>query len=107
MSALQELFGSRVKALRQEQGLSQVDLAERAHLSEEWVRRIERGAAAPSFQAIETIAMALRVSVGELFAEKAPAKADERIAAAIQDLDEEAVRWLITGARLLRGKSQT
>lgn len=102
MSDLAKLFGERVKALRAEHGFSQVDLAERAQISEEWVRRIERGAAAPSFQTIHALATALDVGYAELFAETAPQGAEARFAAALEGLDEDAVRWLINGARLLR-----
>ncbi len=104
MLPLARLFGERVKALRAERGFSQVDLAEKARLSEEWIRRIERGVGAPSFETIEAIAAALNVGYAELFAEPPPQTADGRLAAALQGLDAEAVSWLIAGARLLRGR---
>ena len=102
MSDLAKLFGERVKALRAERGFSQVDLAERAQISEEWVRRIERGAATPSFQTIQSLAVALDAGYAELFSDRPPQGADARLAAAVEGLDEDAVRWLINGARLLR-----
>jgi len=104
MSELAKLFGERVKALRAERGWSQVDLAEKAQRSEEWIRRIELGAGSPSFDTIEVIAGALSVAYAELFSQTPPSTPDARLAAAVEGLDEEAVRWLIAGARLLRGR---
>jgi transcriptional regulator with XRE-family HTH domain len=102
MSDLAKLFGERVKALRAERGFSQVELADRAQLSEEWIRRIERGEASPSFQTIEVIAGALSVAYAELFTANPPTTPAARLDAALEGLDDDAVRWLINGARLLR-----
>jgi len=102
MAELAKLFGIRVRALRTECGFTQVELAERAHLSEEWIRRIELGNASPSFPAIEALAAALGVAYAELFTADPPRTGDARLVAAMDGLDEEAVRWLISGARLLR-----
>lgn len=68
MGELAETFGRRVKALRTLAGMSQAQLAEASHVSEEWVRRIERAAGSPSFDVIESLAEALRVTAAELFA---------------------------------------
>ena len=102
MAGLSKLFGERVKALRSDRGMTQADLGERAQLSEEWIRRIERGEAQPSFQTVEALAGALDCAYGELFAAQPPKSPDERLAAALEGLEEDQVRWLITGARLLR-----
>jgi transcriptional regulator with XRE-family HTH domain len=66
------------------------------------IRRIERGAGAPSFDTIQAIATALEVTYAELFTEAPPQTPEGRLAAAVEGLDEAAVRRLITGARLLR-----
>lgn len=101
MAELAKAFGQRVRALRAERGFSQSELAERAGMSEEWVRRIERGEGAPSFTSLEALSEALDAPVSELFAE-APASDAERFARAVEGLGEDAVQWLIRGARLLR-----
>lgn len=59
MGQLAKTFGRQVKSLRLDQGMSQAQLAEAVNLSEEWIRRIERGEASPSLDAIEAISTAL------------------------------------------------
>lgn len=78
MGSLAEQFGKQVRQRRKARGLTQAQLAEAASMSEEWVRRIERGAGSPSFDAIEVLAEALGVSVADLFSTMT--KSDERAA---------------------------
>ena len=59
MGQLAKTFGRQVTSLRRDRGLSQAQLAEAVNLSEEWIRRIERGEASPSLDAIEAISAAL------------------------------------------------
>jgi len=59
MGQLAKMFGRQVKSIRRERHLSQAQLAEAANLSEEWIRRIERGEGSPSLDSIEAIAAAL------------------------------------------------
>jgi transcriptional regulator with XRE-family HTH domain len=67
MAKLAIEFGKEVRARRKACGLTQGQLAEASSLSEEWVRRIERGVGAPSFDAIEALAHALGSPIAELF----------------------------------------
>lgn len=60
-------FGSRLRTLRREAGLTQEQLAERAHISVDFLSLIERGRNAPSFENIEHLAHALDVSLAEMF----------------------------------------
>jgi transcriptional regulator with XRE-family HTH domain len=68
VAKLAERFGREVRTRRKARALTQAQLAEATHLSEEWIRRIERGVGAPSFDAIEALSAALSVSVQDLFA---------------------------------------
>ena len=68
MGKLAERFGQEVRARRKARGMTQAELAEAAAMSEDWVRRLERGAGAPSFDALEALAEALGVAVADLFA---------------------------------------
>ncbi|WP_312598548.1 helix-turn-helix transcriptional regulator [Brevundimonas sp.] len=68
MGQLGVYFGQQVRAARLERNWSQAQLAEAAGTSEEWVRRIERGAKSPSFDTVEAISTALGVTVSHLFA---------------------------------------
>lgn len=67
MAKLAEQFGRTVRAHRKARQLTQAQLAEAADLSEEWVRRIERGVGVPSLDAVEALAGALGAAPHELF----------------------------------------
>lgn len=102
MGQLAKTFGKRIKGLRSDQGLSQAALADRTGVSEEWVRRIERGDGAPSFDTIEAIASSLGVPVGDLFA--GLSGSDPRTAELARlagSLDDDAIAWLEQAARLV------
>lgn len=60
-------FGSCVRSLRNEAGLSQVVFAERCGFYQTYLSRIETGQANPSLNAIEVIANALGLDVFTLF----------------------------------------
>ena len=64
---LKSLFGQRVQELREERGLTQEQLAEAAGLSVEYVSKIERGLASPSFSVIARLIEVLEGSPHELF----------------------------------------
>lgn len=67
MAKLAESFGQEVRARRKARGLTQAQLAEATSMSEEWIRKIERGAGSPSFDAIEALANALDAAPGDFF----------------------------------------
>lgn len=60
-------FGERIRELRKARGLSQEAFADLCELDRTYISGIERGTRNPSLTAIETLAKALRISVGELF----------------------------------------
>ncbi len=60
-------IGDQVRALREEQGLTMTELAEKANVTIAAVSYIERNLRSPSSDTIEKIARALGVSPGELF----------------------------------------
>jgi transcriptional regulator with XRE-family HTH domain len=60
-------FGERVRELRKEQGLSQEGFADMCGFDRTYISGIERGVRNPSLSAIEALAMALGVTVAELF----------------------------------------
>jgi CheY-like chemotaxis protein/DNA-binding XRE family transcriptional regulator len=64
--SLQEKFGSLVRTRRNELGVSQETLAERASLHRSYVADIERGARNPSLSSIERLAHALQTSLSSL-----------------------------------------
>jgi transcriptional regulator with XRE-family HTH domain len=67
MPDLRSRFGNQLKRLREASGMTQDELATSIGRSTSFVSSLERGVDAPSFTTLERIAIALRVSVGELF----------------------------------------
>ena len=65
---LRTLFGRRIKALRLAAKLTQEELSERAAISVDFLSLIERGRNSPSFENIESLALALDLPVSMLFA---------------------------------------
>lgn len=97
MAKLAEEFGRTVRARRKARGMTQAQLADRADLSEEWIRRIERGVGAPSFDAIEALASGLGAAVADLFAPmSARAARTSSIDAIVSKLDDAELAWLET-----------
>ncbi len=67
MSKLRNQFAKRLKDLRTQKGMTQEDLAHFSGLSVSFIRGIEQGVYAPSFESIEVLALALEVKVKILF----------------------------------------
>ncbi len=61
-------FGRIVKHVREEHGLSQEVLADRADLNRSYVGEVERGTAMPSLSTVTKIAKALNLSTSALLA---------------------------------------
>ena len=67
-SYVKSRFGLAIKQRRQEIGISQEVLAERAGLHRSYIGDIERGARNLSLENIEKLANALQISISDLFA---------------------------------------
>jgi transcriptional regulator with XRE-family HTH domain len=68
--AFLEAVGARVRALREAAGITQARLGERCGLHRTFIGAVERGGRNVSVLNLRAIALALRVSVGSLFAEE-------------------------------------
>ena len=66
-STLAQHFGSVVRTLRQEAGMSQVVFGERCGFYQTYLSRVENGQANPTLNAIEVIAGSLGMTVFDLF----------------------------------------
>jgi transcriptional regulator with XRE-family HTH domain len=62
----QQVFGKRVRELRKERGLSQVELAAKVGIDRSYMGFLERGERNPSLEVIAKIAEALNVTPDEL-----------------------------------------
>jgi len=67
MGQLRQQFAQRLKTLRRQRDMTQEDLAKATGLSVNFVRAMEQGVNAPSFESLEVIAGALGVEVIKLF----------------------------------------
>ena len=68
MPSVKSTLPVRFRALRQERGLTQEQVAERAQRSHDTVSNLERGAALPTLETLEALAAAIGVEIGDLFA---------------------------------------
>ena len=66
MRSAGEVFGQRMKEIRQKRGLTQVELSQRSGFSQARVSELERGARMPNLVTILRIAAALDCKVAEL-----------------------------------------
>ena len=64
---LQQGFGQCVRLLWQAQGLTQVEFSEKCGFYQTYLSRVENGQANPTLNAMEVVAVALGLSVFELF----------------------------------------
>ena len=71
MAHVQVRFGTRLRSIRQERGISQEKLAELADLHRTYVSSIERGERNVSLVNIERLAAALGVTMAELMPDTA------------------------------------
>tara|TARA_B100000678_G_scaffold291620_1_gene309912 strand:+ start:9340 stop:9549 length:210 start_codon:yes stop_codon:yes gene_type:complete len=65
---IRKRFGARVRALREEKGWSQEELADRSGLHRTYISSVERGIRNPTITVVEQIAAALTFSMSELVA---------------------------------------
>ena len=66
---IRERFGFAVKSRREELGLTQEDLADRAQIHRTYLSDIERGSRNLSLINIERLAKALKLSISQFFTE--------------------------------------
>jgi transcriptional regulator with XRE-family HTH domain len=70
-AATPERIGQRIRAVRNQRGMSAKDLASAAEVTPGMISQVESGAVSPSIATLLRVAGALHVSVGELFDEHA------------------------------------
>ena len=67
MADIREIFGNHLRKLRQEQSITQEELADRAGMHFTYIGQIERGLRNPSLVNLYKLAKALKVNAGKLF----------------------------------------
>jgi transcriptional regulator with XRE-family HTH domain len=66
MNTLRKLIGRRIRSIRKNKGLTQEKLADKAHLTQQYVGAVERGTRNISMDSLERIISALEVDFDEL-----------------------------------------
>jgi transcriptional regulator with XRE-family HTH domain len=101
-------IGARFRALRNEAGLTQAEVAEAVGVAPETMSRIERGRLQPSTDLVSRLAKAIGVEPGALFTSssvkpKMPSvrPVDRRLLQLVRELPEPLVEDVIRGVRLL------
>ena len=65
-------FADRLREVRRSSGLTQLELARQAHVTEAYVGRLERGEAAPGIDLVDRLANALGTTAADLLPTTAP-----------------------------------
>jgi transcriptional regulator with XRE-family HTH domain len=73
-----DVFAERLRALREARGMSQRELARRAHVTVTYIPRLENSGAAPGIDLVERLADSLGVHVMELLPLANPETTDEQ-----------------------------
>ena len=63
-------LGEKIKELRNKQGLTQEELADRAELSKGFISQLERDMTSPSIATLEDLLQCLGTTLGEFFMEE-------------------------------------
>lgn len=87
MTDLSKQLGERIKRIRKAAKLTQERLAERTNLSVEYISRLERGVAQPSFGTLAAIATSLNVSIKDFFDFGGPITFKNKKQEALQEKD--------------------
>lgn len=103
MKEIKGLFGKRIKELRQNLGLSQEELAERAEISSRYLSRVEMGQQFPSIDTLVKLANALNVELKDFFefAHEIPnvRELKETLDGLLKEADEDRLRLLVKVVR--------
>lgn len=91
----------RLRQLRTDQGLTQERLAERAQVSPDAVRRLERGAFSPTLRMLDQLARALGLPVADLVA-FGGSRSSERLASLVSFLKGRSEREVALILRIAR-----
>ena len=96
-------IGNRIRELRNTQGLTQEELADRAELTKGYISQLERDMTSPSIATLEDILQCLGTSLGEFFREDAE---EEQIVFTDDDYFEKedleygnTITWIIPNAQ--------
>jgi transcriptional regulator with XRE-family HTH domain len=103
---VQDLFGRRLRNLREMQGITQQQLGDKAAISYKYLGAIERGEENPSLKIIQKIANGLGVEMRDMFEfeheELSQAKLRKKIERLLKNADQDALQQAVKLLRALR-----
>jgi transcriptional regulator with XRE-family HTH domain len=67
VATLRKQFGTHLRQIRAQRGMTQERFAETLNLSVDFLSLVERGISAPSFETLERVAKRLKMPVADLF----------------------------------------
>jgi transcriptional regulator with XRE-family HTH domain len=88
------LFAARLREVRHSRGMTQAELARKAHLTTSYVGRLEAGGAAPGIDLVDRLAKALATTVGDLL----PTSASPDTQSALRDQARRLFEGLVQAA---------
>ena len=100
-----QTIGKRIRLLRKQQHLSQLELAEMVDKSPTYISLVENGQKGPSLEMLVDVANALKVTMDVLLSEhleQNKAAAGAELSAILDDCSEYEKRVIIDGARSLK-----
>ena len=98
MAAYKELFGTRIKHVRESKGWTQEQMAEKMDISTNYLSSIERGTDNPTFDMLVKLSNALEIEMWELFDfghERSQKELMESLNKLLKGLDEEKLRLAV------------
>lgn len=101
---LQRIIGNNIKLTCNDQGYTQEGLAERAEISVEHIKQVERGQKMLSVESLLRVAEALQVSVDSLVYEKTILSAKKDIVQMLVSIDNEDSQRLLDLIRYVNDK---
>lgn len=104
MMSRKELFGSRIKSLRESKGWTQEELAESMDISANYLSSIERGKENPTFDMLMKFSDGLEVEMWKLFDfehEVSQRELQEVLKSFAGELDEEKLRLVVKVVRAM------
>ena len=90
--------GRKIQLIRRREGLTQAQLAEKSDISGNYIGLIERGVGHPTLETLSQIADALKIKIGELFAEEKNKQSKEQ---AIKEIGQVLLKRQDNDAQLL------
>jgi transcriptional regulator with XRE-family HTH domain len=102
---VQDAFGRRIRALRDERQWTQAQLAEHSGLDVSYISQIERGRRDPSLSSLRALSRAFSLRLPEFFSEDGPAPHEvtaRTIAAELEGLPAEVLPVVLEVVRQLR-----